>query len=191
MDIGLMVEGQNGLTWERWRHILALAERLEFPSLFRSDHYFLSPASQQDSLEAYVSFVAAALETKRLRFGPLVTPITFREPVNVARMAAQIDVLSGGRFVMRLGAGWNEAEHRRGRRRVDGGQPQDLSWLVGLWGVGALRPVTGLTAAREDNAGGIGALIFLAEPRRFMALSAFKLAIRIAPPKMNISTLTS
>ena len=107
-----MVEGQNGLTWERWRHILALAERLEFPSLFRSDHYFLSPASQQDSLEAYVSFVAAALETKRLRFGPLVTPITFREPVNVARMAAQIDVLSGGRFVMGLGAGWNEAEHR-------------------------------------------------------------------------------
>lgn len=107
-----MVEGQNGLSWERWRHILALAERLGFPTVFRSDHYFFSPTRQQDSLEAYLSFVAAALETSSLRFGPLVTPITFREPVNVARMAAQIDVLSGGRFVMGLGAGWNAAEHQ-------------------------------------------------------------------------------
>lgn len=105
-----MVEGQNGLTWERWSHILSLAERLGLPSVFRSDHYFIG--TQQDSLEAYLSFVIAARETTRLRFGPLVTPVTFREPVNVARMAAQIDVLSGGRFVMGLGAGWNEAEHR-------------------------------------------------------------------------------
>ena len=110
MEIGLMVEGQNGLTWERWRHILALAERLKFPSVFRSDHYFIGP--QQNSLEAYLSFVMAASETKSIRFGPLVSPVTFRSPVDVARMAAQIDVLSGGRFVMGLGAGWNEAEHK-------------------------------------------------------------------------------
>ncbi|MEO6397259.1 MAG: TIGR03560 family F420-dependent LLM class oxidoreductase, partial [Tepidiformaceae bacterium] len=109
MKIGLMVEGQNGLTWERWRRILAMAERLEFPSVFRSDHYFIGP--QQDSLEAYLSFVMAASETKSIRFGPLVSPVTFRSPVDVGRMAAQLDVLSGGRFVMGLGAGWNEAEH--------------------------------------------------------------------------------
>ena len=110
MYIGLMVEGQNGLTWERWSHILAVAERLAFPSLFRSDHYFIG--QQQDSLDAYLSFVLAAKETHRIRFGPLVTPVTFREPVNIARMAAQIDVLSKGRFVMGMGAGWNQAEHR-------------------------------------------------------------------------------
>ena len=110
MDIGLMVEGQNGLTWERWSHILQMAERLGFPSVFRSDHFFIG--KQQDSLEAYLSFVLAARETQRIRFGPLVTPITFRTPVDVARMAAQIDVLSGGRFVMGVGAGWNESEHR-------------------------------------------------------------------------------
>jgi len=110
MDIGLMIEGQNGLTWERWEHILRLAERLNFPSVFRSDHYFIGP--QQDSLEAYLSFVMAARETTRLRFGPLVSPVTFRRPVDVSRMAAQIDQLSGGRFVMGLGAGWNEPEHR-------------------------------------------------------------------------------
>lgn len=110
MDVGLMVEGQNGLTWERWGHILALAERLGFPSVFRSDHYFFDPT--QPSLEAYLSFVMAAKETSTIRFGPLVSPVTFRSPVDTGRMAAQIDLLSGGRFVMGLGAGWNEAEHR-------------------------------------------------------------------------------
>ncbi len=110
MNVGLMVEGQNGLTWERWSHILALAERLHFPSVFRSDHYFIGP--QQDSLEAYLSFAIAAKETSTIRFGPLVSPVTFRSPVDQARMAAQIDVLSGGRFVMGMGAGWNEAEHK-------------------------------------------------------------------------------
>ncbi len=105
-----MVEGQNGLTWERWSHILALAERLRFPTVFRSDHFFIG--RQQESLEAYLSFVMAAKETRTIRFGPLVTPVTFRAPANVGRMAAQLDVLSGGRFVMGLGAGWNEAEHK-------------------------------------------------------------------------------
>lgn len=110
MRIGLMVEGQNGLSWERWIHILQLAERLHFPSVFRSDHYFIG--EPQDSLEAYLSFAVAARETSTIRFGPLVTPVTFRAPVDVGRMAAQIDLLSGGRFVMGLGAGWNGPEHR-------------------------------------------------------------------------------
>ena len=110
MDVGLMVEGQNGLTWERWSHILALAERLGFPSVFRSDHFF--GRTQQDSLEAYLSLVVAAVETSCIRFGPLVTPVTVRTPVNVGRMAAQIDVLSQGRFVLGLGAGGLETEHQ-------------------------------------------------------------------------------
>lgn len=109
MQIGLMVEGQNGLTWERWIHIVQMAERLKFPSLFRSDHYFIG--RQQNSLDTYLSFAVAARESSTLRFGPLVTPVTFRSPVDHARAAAQIDLLSGGRFVMGVGAGWNEPEH--------------------------------------------------------------------------------
>lgn len=113
MRVGLMVEGQNGLTWERWRHILRLAERLGFPSLFRSDHYFTRGIGrQEDSLEAFLSFTLAATETSTPRFGPLVAPVTFRWPADVGRMAAQLDGLSGGRFVMGVGAGWNEPEHR-------------------------------------------------------------------------------
>ncbi len=111
MRIGLMIEGQNDLTWERWLHIAALTERLGFASLFRSDHYFTG-VRQMQSLEAWLSFAAIAREPHSYRFGALVTPVTFRRPVNDARMAAQLDLLSGGRFVMGLGAGWNEAEHR-------------------------------------------------------------------------------
>ena len=47
MRVALMVEGQNGLTWERWRHILSLAEGLGFPSVFRSDHYFTGPGAAE------------------------------------------------------------------------------------------------------------------------------------------------
>ncbi|HCV00930.1 MAG: LLM class F420-dependent oxidoreductase [Dehalococcoidia bacterium] len=111
MRVGLMIEGQNDLTWERWLHIANLTDRLGFASLFRSDHYFTGNREMQ-SLEAWLSFAAISREPHSFRFGALVTPITFRRPVNDARMAAQIDLLSGGRFVMGLGAGWNEAEHR-------------------------------------------------------------------------------
>ncbi len=111
MDVGLMVEGQHGLNWENWRRILRTAERLGFPTVFRSDHFFMLPTHQQDSLDPYLSFTLAAAETERIRFGPLVTPITFRHPSNLGRMAAQIDLLSRGRFVMGLGAGWNAGEH--------------------------------------------------------------------------------
>jgi alkanesulfonate monooxygenase SsuD/methylene tetrahydromethanopterin reductase-like flavin-dependent oxidoreductase (luciferase family) len=104
-----MLSGQDGLTWERWRHILALSERLAIASCFLTDHYFIR--LQKESLEPFLAFVLAATETRRIRFGPLVTPVTFRRPVEVGRMAAQIDRLSGDRFVLGLGAGWTEAEH--------------------------------------------------------------------------------
>ena len=109
MEISLTVDGHSGLTWERWSHVAALAERLGFSSLRMSDHYFYQ--RHRDSLDPYLAFVLLARDTRRIRFGPLVTPVTFRKPVHVGRMAAQIDVLSGGRFVLGLGAGWLEAEH--------------------------------------------------------------------------------
>ncbi len=110
MRIGLMVEGQHGLTWEKWIHILKTAERLNFPSLFRSDHYYIF-RRQQESLDAFLSFAIAARETESIRFGPLVSPVTFRSPADIGRMSAQIDLLSHGRFVLGLGAGWYKAEH--------------------------------------------------------------------------------
>ncbi|WP_419840884.1 LLM class flavin-dependent oxidoreductase [Candidatus Poriferisodalis sp.] len=109
MDVGIIIGEATPLSWERWRHICRLVERLEFDSLYRSDHYF--NGKQKDAIDVYLSFVMAAAETERLRFGPLVTPITFREPVNVGRMAQQLESLAPGRFVLGLGAGWYPDEH--------------------------------------------------------------------------------
>ena len=109
MDVGIIIGEATPNTWDRWRHVSGLIERLGFHSLFRSDHYF--NGKQKDAIDVYLSFVLTAEVTDRIRFGPLVTPVTFREPVNVGRMAQQLDALSGGRFVMGLGAGWYEDEH--------------------------------------------------------------------------------
>jgi F420-dependent oxidoreductase-like protein len=110
--IGLMFEGQWGLTWGRWRTLLDAADSLGFDCVFRSDHFTIGPPDE-DSLETFISLVWAADHTHQIEFGPLVAPVTFRHPVLTARMAAQIDDLSGGRFVLGLGTGWHEREHRQ------------------------------------------------------------------------------
>ncbi len=110
--IGLMIEGQWGLTWARWRALLDAAETLGFDSVFRSDHFTIGPPDE-DSLETFISLTYAAEHTKRIEFGPLVAPTTFRHPALTARMGAQIDDLSGGRLVLGLGMGWHEREHRQ------------------------------------------------------------------------------
>ena len=112
MDLGVMIEGQEDLDWDLWRRIARETEALGFESLWRSDDFFsLSGPHNRQALETFISFVVVAQETERIRFGPLVASMTFRHPSLVARMAAQIDVLSGGRFVCGVGAGWNVPEH--------------------------------------------------------------------------------
>lgn len=111
-QIGLMLEGQNGLTWERWQRLLRVAEDLGYQCMFRSDHFTISPP-YIESLETWVSLTYAASHTQRIEFGPLVSPVTFRHPSVLVRMAAAVDDLSGGRLVLGMGAGWNEREHKQ------------------------------------------------------------------------------
>ena len=107
-----MIEGQEGLTWDRWRHICHDADTLGFDSLRRSDHLIsLMGAPERDCIETWASLALAAEWTKRIEFGPMVSPMTFRLPAILARMAASVDVLSGGRVILGVGAGWNENEH--------------------------------------------------------------------------------
>jgi F420-dependent oxidoreductase-like protein len=107
-----MIEGQEGLTWDRWFTIADQVESLGLDSLWRSDHFFsLIGQPQRPALECWTSLAALASRTKRIRFGPLVSPMTFRHPALLARMAAAVDQLSTGRLVVGLGAGWNVAEH--------------------------------------------------------------------------------
>ncbi len=111
MELAIMIEGQNGLTWPRWQRIVLAVEELGFAGLYRSDHFTNARPPDKDSLELWVSLVWLADHTRRIRFGPLVTPFSFRHPALTARMAAAVDDLSGGRLTLGVGAGWQEREH--------------------------------------------------------------------------------
>jgi F420-dependent oxidoreductase-like protein len=111
IEIAIMIEGQNGLNWPRWKRIAQTVEDLGFAGLYRSDHYTNNKPPDLDSLELWVSLTWLASHTNRIQFGPLVSPLSFRHPTLTARMAAAVDDLSGGRLVLGLGAGWQEREH--------------------------------------------------------------------------------
>ncbi len=111
LEIAIMIEGQNGLNWERWQRLAIAVEALGFAGLFRSDHYTNANPPDMDSLELWVSLTWLASHTQRIQFGPLVTPVSFRNPSMTARMAAAVDDLSQGRLVLGVGAGWQEREH--------------------------------------------------------------------------------
>ena len=113
LRLALMIEGQEGLTWERWRRIARTAEQGGFESLFRSDHLTgLFGDASRPSLDTWPSLTWLATATSRIRFGPLVSPLTFHHPALLARRAAAVAELSGGRLDLGIGAGWHEGEHR-------------------------------------------------------------------------------
>ena len=111
LEVAIMLEGQNGLNWPRWQKIVRLVEELGFVGLYRSDHFTNMNPPDKDSLELWVSLTWLACNTKRIEFGPLVTPFSFRHPALTARMASAVDDLSNGRLTLGLGAGWQEREH--------------------------------------------------------------------------------
>jgi F420-dependent oxidoreductase-like protein len=111
IEIAIMIEGQNGLNWPHWQRIAKAVEDLGFVGLYRSDHYTNASPPDLDSLELWVSLTWLASATQRIEFGPLVSPVSFRDPTMTARMASAVDDLSGGRLILGLGAGWQEREH--------------------------------------------------------------------------------
>ena len=106
MKLNLQVEGQRGLNWARWQKFVPAVEALGFDGLFRSDHFVENNPPDRDSLEMWVSLTWAACNTRRMRIGSLVSPVSFRHPVHTARMAKDVDDLSGGRLTLGIGAGW-------------------------------------------------------------------------------------
>jgi F420-dependent oxidoreductase-like protein len=111
IEVAIMVEGQNGLNWHRWQRIASVVEACGYKGLYRSDHYTNANPPDLDSLECWTSLTWLASHTRRIEFGPLVSPVSFRHPTHTARMAAAVDDLSGGRLTLGIGAGWQEREH--------------------------------------------------------------------------------
>jgi F420-dependent oxidoreductase-like protein len=113
MRVCLMIEGQEGVTWDDWRALTTTAEVSGFEALFRSDHYeSLDGVPGRGALDAWSTINALAAITTTLRLGTLVSPATFRHPSILARSVVTADHVSNGRVELGLGAGWHEGEHR-------------------------------------------------------------------------------
>ncbi len=113
IEISISSEAQFGMTWPKWQALVAAVEAMGFAGLFRADHFTIqAQPPDEDALETIVSLAYLADHTQRLHFGPLVAPVSMRDPVMLARQASALDDLSHGRMVLGIGAGWNEREHR-------------------------------------------------------------------------------
>jgi alkanesulfonate monooxygenase SsuD/methylene tetrahydromethanopterin reductase-like flavin-dependent oxidoreductase (luciferase family) len=107
-----MLEPQLGMSPDEVVDWAKYAERAGFGYIFRSDH--LIPTSGErgiDSPECWVTLGMMAASTRRIKFGPLVSPVGFRNPALLAKMACTVHSFSGGRLVLGLGAGWFEDEY--------------------------------------------------------------------------------
>ena len=111
MRVCLMIEGQEGVTWDEWVALARAAEDARLEGLFRSDHYSAIVLPLEGSLDAWATLAALATLTSTLRLGTMVSPATFRHPSVLARMATTVDHVSGGRVELGMGAGWYEREH--------------------------------------------------------------------------------
>jgi F420-dependent oxidoreductase-like protein len=112
MRLALMIEAQQGLTYDDQLAIVRRAEAAGFEAFFRSDHYtsFPGPAGHRTT-DAWTVLAGLARDTQRISLGVLVSPVTFRIPGSFAKVVTTVDEMSGGRIEVGVGAGWNDDEH--------------------------------------------------------------------------------
>jgi len=109
----LMIEGQEGISYEGLLNLARKVEALGYGGLFRSDHWLpISGKRTLDATDAWATLAGLARETTRIRLGALVSPMTFRHPTEFAKIVATVDQMSGGRIDAGFGAGWYEGEHQ-------------------------------------------------------------------------------
>lgn len=111
MKFGLFT-GLIGISWPElhalWQHV----EATGWDTAFVTDHFMPNlPDPVGENLECWTTLSALALVTRRIRIGTLVSGNTYRHPAVLAKMAATVDIVSGGRLVCGIGAAWQENEH--------------------------------------------------------------------------------
>jgi len=117
LKIGVQLpEVEYPCTWPQLAEMARLAEDIGLDSIWLGDHLmYRYPDPRQPPrgpFEAWTSLSALAGITSRVELGPLVASTGFHNPAMIAKMAATIDQISGGRFVLGLGSGWHEPEYR-------------------------------------------------------------------------------
>ncbi|WP_069804520.1 LLM class F420-dependent oxidoreductase [Thermogemmatispora onikobensis] len=99
--------------YEAMTRVAREAETLGFRSVWLYDHFHTVPVPTQEvTFEAWMSTAALARDTQRVRIGQIVTCNSYRHPAVLAKMASTVDVLSHGRLILGIGAGWYEQEYR-------------------------------------------------------------------------------
>ena len=113
MDLGIQIEPQFGFSYDDIVGIGKAGESAGFSRLWLSDHLFLAPdAVRTDCLEAWTALAALARDLAVIRLGAMVTCQSYRNPALLAKVAAGVDQLSGGRLEFGIGAGWKEVEYK-------------------------------------------------------------------------------
>src|SRR5512135_3740493 len=113
LRVGIQLpEVEREVRWPEYLAMARLAEDVGFDTLWLGDHllYRFADGSARGPWESWTMLSALAASTSRIRLGPLVAATAFHAPAMLAKLAATVDEVSGGRFVLGLGAGWNETE---------------------------------------------------------------------------------
>ena len=126
MRFAIKTAPQN-TTWNAMLEVWRAADDIEiFESGWTFDHFYpIFSDSAGPCLEGWMTLAGLAQATRRLRLGTLVTGIHYRHPAVLANMAATLDVMSGGRLELGIGAGWNEEES--GAYGIELGSPRERS----------------------------------------------------------------
>jgi alkanesulfonate monooxygenase SsuD/methylene tetrahydromethanopterin reductase-like flavin-dependent oxidoreductase (luciferase family) len=114
MKVGIQLpEVEREVPWREMREIALTAEEAGFDSIWVGDHLlFRDPLTGvRGPMEAWSMLAALGEATERVLIGPLVAATSFHNPAMIAKKAATIDDISGGRLVLGLGAGWNRPEY--------------------------------------------------------------------------------
>jgi alkanesulfonate monooxygenase SsuD/methylene tetrahydromethanopterin reductase-like flavin-dependent oxidoreductase (luciferase family) len=140
MEFCLSIEIQEGMTYADTLAMTQAGEAAGFHAALLAEHYYASSGRPElMSADAWIFLGALARETSRIRLGTLVSPVTFRHPAVLAKLAASLDHVSEGRAELGIGAGWLPEEHKAygfpfpaGPRRVDLLEEQ-LQIITGLF----------------------------------------------------------
>ena len=116
MRVGVQLpEVERVVRWPEYLAIARAAEEAGFDSIWVGDHLYYGPPTPRPEAgpwEAWTTLSALAQATERVHLGPLVACAGFHPPGLIAKMASTIDEISGGRFVLGIGSGWNDREFR-------------------------------------------------------------------------------
>src|SRR6266851_1362635 len=147
MRLCLSIEIQEGMSYAETLRMTRAGEDLGFEAALLAEHYYPSGIAERYqhgvgatvAADAWIYLAGLARETTTIRLGTLVSPVTFRHPSVLAKMAATLDQVSNGRAELGIGAGWLQPEHLAygfdfpaAPRRVDLVEEQ-LQVITGLW----------------------------------------------------------